>query len=61
MDYVLDEAVRACVRAAIALAQARFSLNTAYAYLSAAKDFNISQVVDIVKGFHAKIRAADFD
>ncbi|MBC7401583.1 MAG: acetamidase/formamidase family protein [Microbacteriaceae bacterium] len=63
MDEDLDEAVKACVRAAIVLLQARFSLDAAhaYAYLSAATDFNISQVVDIVKGVHAKIRVADFD
>jgi acetamidase/formamidase len=63
MDEDLDEAVKSCVRAAIALLQARFSLDAAhaYAYLSAATDFNISQVVDIVKGVHAKIRVADFD
>merc|ERR1711960_2991 len=33
----------------------------AYAYLSAAVDFDISQVVDIVCGVHARIREADFD
>lgn len=33
----------------------------AYAYLSAATDFDISQVVDIVTGIHARIREADFD
>ncbi len=32
----------------------------AYAYLSAATDFNISQVVDLVSGVHARIRKADF-
>ena len=32
----------------------------AYAYLSAATDFDISQVVDIVCGVHARIREADF-
>jgi len=32
----------------------------AYAYLSAATDFDISQVVDIVSGVHARIREADF-
>lgn len=59
----LDEAVRNCVRAAIGLLQARFGLDPehAYAYLSAATDFNISQVVDLVKGVHARIRVADFD
>ncbi|MFO7690157.1 MAG: acetamidase/formamidase family protein [Cryobacterium sp.] len=58
----LDEAVRECVRAAVALLGARFGMDPtlAYAYLSAATDFNISQVVDIVKGVHARIRVADF-
>ena len=62
MDEDLDEAMRACVRAAIALLQARFGMDAhlAYAYLSAATDFNISQVVDIVKGVHARIRVSDF-
>ena len=32
----------------------------AYAYLSTATDFNISQVVDRVTGVHARIRTADF-
>jgi acetamidase/formamidase len=59
----LDEAVRRCVRAAIALLQARWGLDEhlAYAYLSAATDFDISQVVDLVCGVHARIRVADFD
>jgi acetamidase/formamidase len=54
--------VQDCVRAAIALLQARFGMDAqhAYAYLSAATDFNISQVVDLVKGVHARIRKADF-
>ena len=59
----LDEAVKNCVMAAISLLQARFGMDAehAYAYLSAATDFNISQVVDLVKGVHARIRVADFD
>ncbi|MCU1514731.1 MAG: Acetamidase [Microbacteriaceae bacterium] len=63
MDQDLDEAVKNCVRAALALLQARFGMDAehAYAYLSAATDFNISQVVDIVKGVHARIRVSDFD
>jgi acetamidase/formamidase len=63
LDEDLDTAVRNCVRAAISLLEARFGMDAehAYAYLSAATDFNISQVVDIVKGVHAKIRVADFD
>ncbi|WP_146244717.1 hypothetical protein [Curtobacterium sp. MCPF17_018] len=30
-------------------------------YLSAATDFDISQVVDLVTGVHARIRKADFE
>jgi acetamidase/formamidase len=62
MSPDLDEAVQNCVRAAIALLQARFGMDAehAYAYLSAATDFNISQVVDLVKGVHARIRVEDF-
>ncbi|WP_421735121.1 acetamidase/formamidase family protein [Cellulomonas sp.] len=63
LDKDLDEAVRKCVRAALALLQARWGLDEhlAYAYLSAATDINISQVVDQVCGAHARIRVADFD
>lgn len=62
MDEDLDVAVANCVRNAIALLQARWGLDAehAYAYLSAATDFNISQVVDIVKGVHARVRIDDF-
>ncbi|NKX52159.1 acetamidase, partial [Arthrobacter deserti] len=62
MDEDLDLAVQDCVRNAIALLQARWGLDAAhaYAYLSAATDFNISQVVDLVKGVHARIRIEDF-
>ena len=62
LDPDLDVAVQNCVRAAIALLGARHGMDepTAYAYLSAATDFHISQVVDIVKGVHAAIRKADF-
>lgn len=62
LDEDLDEAVRACVRAAVALLQAGFGMDPAHAlaYLSAATDFHISQVVDQVKGVHARIRKADF-
>lgn len=59
----LDEAMRRCVRAAIALLRARWGMDEhlAYAYLSAATDFDISQVVDQVCGVHARIRVADFN
>lgn len=62
MDEDLDVAVQNCVRAAIALLGARYGMEPrlAYAYLSAATDFDISQVVDVVKGVHARIRKADF-
>ncbi|WP_407070629.1 acetamidase/formamidase family protein [Pseudarthrobacter phenanthrenivorans] len=62
MDEDLDTAVQNCVRAAIGLLQARYGMDPslAYAYLSAATDFNISQVVDLVKGVHARIRVEDF-
>lgn len=62
MDPDLDVAVHNCVRAAIGLLRARYGMDAphAYAYLSAATDFNISQVVDLVKGVHARIRTADF-
>jgi acetamidase/formamidase len=63
MDVDLREAMKNCVRAAIDLLQARFGMDPehAYAYLSAATDFTISQVVDIVTGVHAKIRVSDFE
>lgn len=62
LDPDLDVAVQQCVRHAIALLGARFGMDPqmAYAYLSAATDFEISQVVDLVKGVHARIRKADF-
>ncbi len=62
LDRDLGEAMRRCVRAALSLIQARWGLDEhlAYAYLSAATDFDISQVVDIVCGVHARIREADF-
>lgn len=62
MDEDLDVAVQNCVRHAIGLLEARYGMDPryAYAYLSAATDFEISQVVDVVKGVHARIRKADF-
>jgi acetamidase/formamidase len=63
MDADLAEALRCCVRAAIALLHARYGMaeHLAYAYLSAATDFDVSQVVDLVCGVHARIRRADFE
>lgn len=62
MDPDLDAAMRACVRASLSLLGGRWGMDEhlAYAYLSAATDFDISQVVDIVSGVHARIREADF-
>ena len=61
LDEDLDRAVQECVRSAISLVQVRTGMDPrhAYAYLSAATDFRISQVVDVVKGVHATIRKAD--
>ncbi|MEV0975009.1 acetamidase/formamidase family protein [Microtetraspora glauca] len=58
----LDEAMRRAVRAAVdflSLTQG-MERSKALAYLSAAADFEISQVVDQVKGVHCLIRKADF-
>jgi acetamidase/formamidase len=62
MDVDLNVAMRNAVRAAVSLIEARWGLDEhlAYAYLSAATDFDISQVVDVVCGVHARIREADF-
>jgi acetamidase/formamidase len=62
MDADLDAAVAECGQNAVAMLGALFGMapELAYAYLSAATDFEISQVVDEVKGAHARIRLADF-
>jgi acetamidase/formamidase len=62
LDEDLDTATANCVRAAVGLLQARYGMDPslALAYLSAATDFDISQVVDLVKGVHARIRKDDF-
>ena len=62
LDEDLNEVMRKCVRAALSLVEARWVLleHLAYAYLSAATDFDISQVVDIVCSVHARIRESDF-
>ena len=63
LDADLDEALRKCVRAALDLLEARFGMDRAHAlaYLSAATDFDVSQVVDRVTGVHARIRLADLE
>jgi len=58
----LDEALRDAVRRAITFLETRIGMerHLAYAYLSAAADFDVSQVVDVVKGVHCRIRKSDF-
>lgn len=62
LDADLDTAVAKCVRNALDLVCTRYGMDRhlAFAYLSAAVDFDISQVVDLVKGCHARIRKSDF-
>lgn len=62
LDADLDVAAERCAANAVELLRAAFGMEPglAYAYLSAAADFEISQVVDLVKGVHARIRRADF-
>lgn len=62
MDEDLDEAMRAAVRNAVAFLHGRFGVprSVALAYLSAAGDFEVSQVVDSVKGVHCMIAKADW-
>ncbi len=58
----LDEAFRLAVREALRVLHEMHDVpaDLAYAYLSAAGDFVVSQVVDDVKGIHCLIRKADF-
>lgn len=62
LDEDLDEACRESVRGALDLLVHRYDVprHLAYAYLSAAADVRISQVVDQVKGCHTVMRKADF-
>jgi acetamidase/formamidase len=62
LDPDLDEAMSECVRCALDLLETDYGLerHLAMAYLSAAGDFSVSQVVDSVKGIHGRIRKADF-
>ena len=58
----LDIAMKTAVRHAMAFLTEGVGLAgpVAYAYLSAASDFQCSQVVDRTTGIHALIRKADF-
>jgi acetamidase/formamidase len=62
LDVDLDVAVQNAVHAALSLLTHRYGLaeQTAYAYLSAAADVCVTQVVDRVKGAHVRIRLDDF-
>jgi acetamidase/formamidase len=62
MDVDLDEAMRKAVRNAVAFLSQRFDIPepVVLAYLSAATDFEVSQVVDAVKGVHCMIAKQDF-
>ena len=62
MDRDLDEAMRKATRAAVNFLSSAVGMSraAAMAYLSAAADFAVSQVVDDVKGVHCKIRKRDF-
>lgn len=62
LDEDLDEAMKKSTREAIRFLNQEYGIDEAiaYAYLSAATDFEVSQVVDKTKVIHAKIRKADF-
>ncbi len=58
----LNEAMKDAVRESVRFLNEVLGMDRAiaYAYLSAATDFNVSQVVDRTKGIHGLIRKADF-
>ena len=58
----LDEAMKDAVREAMRFLHEKLGMerSVAFAYMSAATDFNVSQVVDRTKGVHALIRKRDF-
>lgn len=62
LDRDLSEAFRSAVREALRVLKEIYDVpaDVAYAYLSAAGDFVVSQVVDDVKGVHCLIRKSDF-
>lgn len=62
LDEDLDEAMKQAVREAIRFLSGSLGIDRAiaYAYLSAATDFEVSQVVDKTKGVHGLIRKKDF-
>lgn len=62
LDPDLDEAMKQAVREGIDFLSQSLGLEraVAYAYMSAATDFEVSQVVDRTKGVHGLIRKSDF-
>lgn len=58
----LDEAMREAVREALRFCESRLGLprHIAYAYLSCAADFEVTQVVNEIKGVHCLIAKRDF-
>lgn len=62
MHTDLDEAMREAVREALRFCETRLGLprHVAYAYLSCAADFEVTQVVNEVKGVHCLIAKRDF-
>ncbi len=63
LDEDLNQAMKKSTREAIRFLNQEYGIDEtiAYAYLSAATNFNVSQVVDKTKGIHAMIRKADFE
>lgn len=62
LDPDLNEAMKKATREAVRFLSEKLGMDraTALAYLSAAADFEVSQVVDKTKGVHALIRKRDF-
>lgn len=62
LDPDLDEAMKKAVREAIGFLNEKLGMDraTAYAYMSAATDYEVSQVVDKTKGIHALINKRHF-
>ncbi|MFK4168434.1 acetamidase/formamidase family protein [Paenibacillus lautus] len=62
LDPDLDEAMKEAVREALGFLNEKLGMDraTAYAYMSAATDYEVSQVVDKTKGIHALIHKRHF-
>ena len=62
LQPLADQPGKLAVREALRFLTEKLGMEraVAFAYLSAATDFNVSQVVDRTKGIHALIRKRDF-